>query len=151
MFLTTDIYNEDCTEAYSGTKLSIATGELFIDTTDSTDEVFSLLCGDTTNGNSIEGGHKFVGVDCSTSMDGVSVKTAPATQTKPYNSVGAGQTLVSITDLFEGYVNPACATCLLKKSDGTEVIEPDSLRLGKAPKWEVIYDLDNEAGETHNT
>ena len=97
VFTVTDIYNEDCTAAYAGSKLSkeqISTDpvvyELFIDPTDTTEEVISLQCGDSTNGNSIEGGHKFVGVDCSTSMDGVSVKTAPADQTKLYNSAGVG-------------------------------------------------------------
>ena len=118
------------------------------------EEVFAIECTDTqsTPVVSSEGSHKFVGVDCSQSLSGVTVKSAPAAMTKPYNEAGVGQTLFSITDLFDGYVNPACATCLLKhSSDNTEVSDPLVLALGDGPKWEITYFLNDQAGQSLDT
>jgi len=147
-------------EPYSGTKLSAETS-FGIDRKVSGEETFGVRCeiGDGydpiakantgTKPTFCSGKHKVIGEDCSTAAQGVTVKPA-ITKNLPYRGWTLKQPVFDISDAFEGYINPGCASCSLINTADNPAISDPLIEVGKQPKWPVSFALNEELGKAHN-
>ena len=80
-----------------------------------------------------------IGEDCSTAAQGVTVNPA-ITKSLPYRRWTIKQPVFDITDAFDGYIKPGCASCSLLDTDDSAISDP-LIEVGKQPKWPVSFAL----------
>ena len=95
------------------------------------------------------GKHKVIGEDCSTAAHGVTVKSA-ITKSLPFRDWTIKQPVFDISDAFEGYINPGCASCSLINTADNSAISDPLIEVGKQPKWPVSFALNEESGQAHS-